>query len=45
MADLSHQYADQTRSPFLSGHGAKNVLVAELDIATENLEIEYFRTR
>lgn len=40
MADLSHQYADQTRSPFLSGHGAKNVLVAELDIATENLEDE-----
>lgn len=40
MSDLSHQYADQVRSPFLSGHGAKNVLVAELDIATENLEDE-----
>lgn len=37
MANLTHQYADQTRSPFLSGHGAKNILVAELDIAKEDL--------
>lgn len=40
MSDLSHKYADMVHSPFLSGEGAKNVLVAELDIATENLADE-----
>lgn len=37
MANITHSYAEGTHSPFLSGHGAKSVLVAELDIGAENL--------
>lgn len=37
MANINHTYAERTHSPFLSGHGAKSILVAELDISVENL--------
>ena len=37
MANISHTYAGMTHSPFLSGHGAKNILVAEVDVTADNL--------